>query len=96
MPLEILDLPHLPKMHFYPIFRHKNAFLPPVLTKKNPQENLNLKQKHPEICDQCQKLSELHLNVAMSSNRGEKVLNSIQIGCTQDIRVQHKDHKVLT
>ena len=35
LPPEILDLPHLPKMHFYPIFRHKNAFLPPVLAKKN-------------------------------------------------------------
>ena len=31
VPPEILDLPLLPKMHFYTIFRHKKAFLPPVL-----------------------------------------------------------------
>ena len=31
LPPEILDLPHSQKMHFYPIFRHKNAILPLVL-----------------------------------------------------------------
>ena len=42
----------------------------------------------PEICGPCGKLSELHWNVSMSSNRGKKVLNSIEIGLTQDLRVQ--------
>ena len=35
--------------------------------------------KHPDICGQCRKLSELHWNVSMSSNRGEKSQNSINV-----------------
>ena len=45
VPPEILDLPHLPKMYFYPIFRHKNTILPPVLAFFSPQKSLNLKKK---------------------------------------------------
>ena len=51
---------------------------------------------HPEICGQCGKLSELHWNESMSSNRGEKALNSIEIGWTQDLRMQHISYKLLS
>ena len=42
--------------------------------------------RDPEICGQCGKLLELHWNVSMSFNRGEKVLNSIEIWWTQEHR----------
>ena len=43
---------------------------------------------HPEICGQCGNLSELHWNVSLSCNHGEKVPNIIKIGWTRDLRVQ--------
>ena len=48
-----------------------------------------------EICGQCGKLSELHWDVSLSSIRGEKVLNSIEICRTQDPRVQHISKQLL-
>ena len=51
-----------------------------------PQFGIN-----PEIHGHYGKLSELHFNVSLSSNRREKVLNSIEIWWTQDLRVQHKE-----
>ena len=41
-----------------------------------------------EICGHYGNLSKLYFNVYLYSNRGEKVLNSITIWCTQDLRVQ--------
>ena len=38
------------------------------------------------------KLSELHFNVSLSSNRGKKVLNSIKMLFTQDLRGQLMEH----
>ena len=49
VPPEILDLPHLPKMHFYPIFRHKNAILPPVLAFPPPSKMPELKKTSQEL-----------------------------------------------
>ena len=38
-----------------------------------------------EIYGHYGKLSELHFNVSLSSNRGEKVQNSIELSCIQDL-----------
>ena len=46
LPPEILDLPHLPKMLFKPIFRQKKCIFTPQFWHFFPKETLNLKQKH--------------------------------------------------
>ena len=44
---------------------------------------------NPNICDHYGIFLKLHFNVSLSSNRGDKVLNSTKILLTQDFRVRH-------
>ena len=42
---------------------------------------------NPEICGHYGKWLEIHLYVLFSPNRREKILNRLNIPCTQDLRV---------